>query len=102
MYRDQLLNLREALCLPQSGTIKEHWQDKSNSDICQAIKDLGRWQASLEKLSSSFREYERLCGIVGTPAEFNSDNDDFEEIRNKVKEEYCPRAFKVRICRGQG
>ena len=86
MYRDQLLYLREALCLPQSGTIKEHWQDKSNSDICQAMKDLGRWQASLEKLSSSFREYERLCGIVGTPAEFNSDNDDFEEIRNKVKE----------------
>ena len=86
LYRDQLLYLRDSLSLPQSGTISDHWLEKSDSDICQAMKDLGRWQTSLEKLSSTFREYEKLCTAAGTSEDFESDSEDFETVRNQVKE----------------
>ena len=86
LYRDQLLYLKEALSLPQTGTVKEHWEEKSDSDICQAMKDLGRWQTSLEKLSTAFREYEKLSLAMGGVEGFESDSEDFEDVRNKVKE----------------
>ena len=37
VFQDQLLYLREALSLPASGSIEEHWKEKSETDISQAI-----------------------------------------------------------------
>ena len=86
IFQDQLLYLTEALCLPDSGSVAGYWHDKSESDVCQAMKDMGRWQTSLEKLSTAFREYENLSIAAGTDSDFESDLDDFENIRIKVKE----------------
>ena len=53
-FRDQLLYLTEALDLPASCTVEGHWKEKSESDVCQAMKDLSIWQKSLERLSTTF------------------------------------------------
>ena len=86
VYRDQILYLTEALNLPTSGTVEEQWAELRDSDVCQAMKDMSRWQTSLEKLSSTFREYEKLNGSVGPLSTFETDSEEFEDIRNRVKE----------------
>ena len=87
IFKDQLLYLTEALSLPDNGSIEECWNEKSESEVCQAMKELSRWQTSLEKLSTSFRDYEKLSKQLGeTESEFESNQEDFQSIRNKVKE----------------
>ena len=85
-FRDQLLYLTEALDLPASCTVEEHWKEKSESEVCQAMKDLSIWQKNLERLSTTFREYEKLSIAAGSDTNFESDSDDFENIRVKLKE----------------
>ena len=60
LFRDQLLYLTEAASLPDTGSVEECWRDKSESEVCQAMKDLSTWQTSMGKLSSAFRDYEKL------------------------------------------
>ena len=87
IFKDQLLYLTEALNLPDSGSVEESWKEKTESEVCQAMKDLSRWQTSLEKLSASFRSYEKLSKQLGESSEvFETNQDDFENIRNKLKE----------------
>ena len=87
IFKDQLLYLTEALTLPDSGSVEDCWRDKSESEVCQAMKELTRWQTSLEKLSGSFRDYEKLSKQLGENSEeFESNHDDFEYIRDKLKE----------------
>ena len=72
--------------MPTSDSVEEHWKEWSESDICQAMKDLGRWQTSLEKLSTAFREYGKSSTASGGDPGYNTHSDDLEEIRIKVKE----------------
>ena len=89
LYRDQLLYLRESLNLPDSDdAIGIHWKNKTESEVAAAMHEISTWQKSIERLSKSFREYERIAQLSGHQSDstFISDNEDFEEIRNKVKE----------------
>ena len=87
IFKDQLLYLTEALSLPDGGSVEECWKEKTESEVCQAMKELSRWQTSLEKLSASFRSYEKLSKQLGeSPEEFENSQEDFENIRNKLKE----------------
>ena len=89
LFRDQLLYLTEALSLPDDDeSVADQWKGKSESDIAKAMHELSGWQKSVEKLSRQFREYERSIQLAGRESEstFCSDSEDFENIRNKVKE----------------
>ena len=89
IYRDQLLYLTEALLLPDDeDSVEEHWKEKTESDVCSAMRELSNWQKSVQNLSRSFREYERMVQQFGDVSnlEFVSDSEDFENIRIKVKE----------------
>ena len=72
--------------MPDSGTVDEHWKERTDSDVCQAMKDLSRWQTSLEKLSTAFREYEKLSTQLGGDPDFESNSEDFENVRIEVRE----------------
>ena len=50
IFKDHLLYLTEALDLPTSGTVAEQWRDKSESDVCQAMRNLENWKKSTGKL----------------------------------------------------
>ena len=58
------------------------------SEVCSAMQKLSDWQKGVEKLSKAFREYERAVSKFGDPgsAAFQSDSEDFETLRIKVKE----------------
>ena len=84
VYKDHLLHLRDALSLPAHDTIDEHWVEKSDCEVSQAMKDIGTWQKSVGKLSQAFREYEKVATGVGDE-ELETLSEDFEEVRVQVK-----------------
>ena len=87
MFRDQLLYLTEALSLPDSGSVQECWKEKSEADVCQAMREISNWQRNLLTLCSSFRDYEKLSLQWGEDSTvYDGNAEDFEEIRSKVKE----------------
>ena len=89
LYRDQLLYLRESLYLPdEEDTIEAHWKQKSESEVSNVMHEINNWQKVVERLSRVFREYERTVQLSGQDSDstFVSDSEDFENIRNKLKE----------------
>ena len=91
VYRDQVLFLTESLKLPDDDEveIEEHWSSQSDSEVCQGMQSLSRWEDAVKKLSNAFREYERAHSIYGDSTSVNTfqeDSEEFEQLRNKVKE----------------
>ena len=89
LYCDQLLYLRESLILPDDDqNVSEYWKEMAENEVSSAMHDISNWQRSVEKLSKLFREYERALQQSGKQSSFDflSDNEDFEQIRNQVKE----------------
>ena len=84
VYKDRLLHLRDALSLPVNGTIDEHWKEKTDADVSQAMKDIGAWQRNVEKLAMGFRDYEKIAASVDDQ-ELEYLSEDFEEARIQVK-----------------
>ena len=84
VYKDCLLHLRDDLSLPDHDTIEEHWAKKTDSEVSQAMKDIGTWQKTVKELSKVFREYEKVATSVGDE-ELETLSEDFEEVRIQVK-----------------
>ena len=74
-----------SLCLPDYGSIDDHWKDQSENEIRKAMRKVGFWEKSLVSLSKTFREYQMLSKQYETE-ELENDVTDYIEIRNKVKE----------------
>ena len=90
LYRDNFLFLTESLSLPDEDdqSVSDYWGEQVESEVCSAMQKLSDWQKGVEKLSKAFREYERAVSKFGDPgsAAFQSDSEDFETLRIKVKE----------------
>ena len=87
LFRDELRFLTESLCLPDYGSIDDHWMDQSETDIRKAMRKVGFWEKSLVSLSKTFREYQMLSKqYKNENEELENDVTDYIEIRNKVKE----------------
>ena len=84
VYKDRLLHLRDALSLPAYGSIDEQWNEKTDAEVSQAMKDISEWQKSVEKLAMGFRDYEKIATSMNDQ-EFEDLSEDFEEARIKVK-----------------
>ena len=87
LYRDQLRFLKESLCLPDYESIEDHWKQQTEADIRKAMRKVDNWEKSLITLSKSFRDYEVLSRqYEDNTEEFEQDEQDYIEIRNKLKE----------------
>ena len=86
-FMDQLRLLRDSLNLPDVDTIAEHWSSQSNSEVSKAMRKLTDWDKSLVRISSIFRQYEKLSKQFGEDAEDREAVlEEFVSLRNQVKD----------------
>ena len=87
VFEDHVRLLKDSLNLPEVDSISDHWGEQSNSEVCKAMRRIGDWEKSLVRISTAFRDYERLSKLYNEEAEEReSVLNDFISIRNTVKE----------------
>ena len=86
-FTDQVRLLKDSLNLPDVDSISDHWAEQTNSEVSKAMRKLSDWDKSLIRISTIFRQYEKLSKQFGEGAlDRDAVLEEFISLRNKVKE----------------